>query len=306
MASTTNVMHSKQFSDQLLEAVQIKQSALEMSCSRKEIFKGESLFINKIGTVELKKVDTLNAKTEISDIANTRRKISFETFKDTVAIDRYDQNRSEITGLDIGYVNALKYAVERKKEELIANAATSVAYEGKEGTTLVAFPDATNTLYQDATASTSGTSNESGTKTGLTADKLLRAMFILRKNMKNGNINEKIYCAISAEEEFALLQDNKIINRDFNAGQNLDKGIIGSWGGINFIRTQLLRVPAVNVREVLLYTESAIALGMPGEVITKFGENPERNFLSQMHIELNFGAARIEDEKIVKIRVRTE
>ena len=135
MASTTNVLHTKQFSTQLLEAVQVKQSALEQACARKEIFKGESLFINKIGTLELKKVDTLNSKTELTDIANTRRKITFSTFKDTVAIDRYDQNRSEIVGLDTGYLNALKYAVERKKEEIIAEAATSVVYEGKEGTT---------------------------------------------------------------------------------------------------------------------------------------------------------------------------
>lgn len=306
MASTTNVLHTKQFSTQLLEAVQVKQSALEQACARKEIFKGESLFINKIGTLELKKVDTLNSKTELTDIANTRRKISFSTFKDTVAIDRYDENRSEIVGLDTGYLNALKYAVERKKEEIIAEAATSAVYEGKEGTTSVAFPDATNTLYQDATASTNGTSNESGTKTGLTADKLLRGLYLLRKNMKTGNINEKIYCAISPEEELALMQDSKIINRDFTAGAVLDKGIIGTWGGINFIRTVLLKSPASNVREVLLFTDQAIALGMPGEVITKFGENPERNFLMQMHIELSFGAARIEDEKIIKLRVKCD
>lgn len=305
MASTTNVLHTKQFSTQLLEAVQVKQSALEQACSRKEIFKGESLFINKIGTLELKKVDTLNAKTELTDIANTRRKISFSTFKDTVAIDRYDQNRSEIVGLDTGYLNALKYAVERKKEELIAEAATSVAYEGKEGTTSVAFPDATNTIYQDGSATSNGTSNEAGTKTGLTADKLLRGLYLLRKNMKTGNINEKIYCAISPEEELALMQDSKIINRDFTAGQVLDKGIIGTWGGINFIRTVLLK-SASQVREVLLFTDQAIALGMPSDVITKFGENPERNFLMQMHIELNFGAARIEDEKIIKLRVKCD
>lgn len=305
MASTTNVLHTKQFSTQLLEAVQVKQSALEQACSRKEIFKGESLFINKIGTLELKKVDTLNAKTELTDIANTRRKISFSTFKDTVAIDRYDQNRSEIVGLDTGYLNALKYAVERKKEELIAEAATSVAYEGKEGTTSVAFPDATNTIYQDGSATSNGTSNEAGTKTGLTADKLLRGLYLLRRNMKTGNINEKIYCAISPEEELALMQDSKIINRDFTAGQVLDKGIIGTWGGINFIRTVLLK-SASQVREVLLFTDQAIALGMPSDVITKFGENPERNFLMQMHIELNFGAARIEDEKIIKLRVKCD
>jgi len=306
MSSTTNVLHTKQFQTQLLEAVQVKQSALEQACSRKEIFKGEALFINKIGTLELKKVDTLNAKTEITDIANTRRKISFNTFKDTVAIDRYDQNRSEIAGLDTGYLNALKYAVERKKEEIIAEAATSVSYEGKEGTTAVAFPDSTNTIYQDGTAASNGTSNESGTKTGLSADKLLRAMFLLRKNMKTGNINEKIYCAISPEEELSLMQDSKIINRDFTSGQVLDKGIIGNWNGINFIRTVLLKTPAANVREILLFTDQAIALGMPGEVVTKFGENPERNFLMQMHIELSFGAARIEDEKIIKIRVKCD
>ena len=156
-----NVLHTKVFSDQLLEAVQVKQSALEASCSRKEIFKGEALFINKIGTVELKQKTSSISDTVISDISNSRRKISFETFKDTVAIDSYDQNRSEITGLDTGYLNSLKYAVERKKEEIIANAATAKAFEGKEGTVEVAFPDATNTLYQDATASTNGTSNES-------------------------------------------------------------------------------------------------------------------------------------------------
>ena len=124
--------------------------------------------------------------------------------------------------------------------------------------------------------------------------------------MKTGNIKEKIYCAISAEEELLLLQDNKIINRDFSAGQVLDKGIIGSWLGINFIRTELLKYPVNYVREILLFTDQAIALGLPGEVFMRAGENPDKKYQSQMYIELNFGATRIEDEKIVKIRCKSE
>lgn len=303
-----NVMHTKQFSDQLIEAVQVQQSGLEFACARKEIFKGESLFINKIGTTELKKKVGTNEQTTFTDIANTRRKLSFDTFDDAVAITRFDKDRSTIVGLDTGYLNALKYAVERKKEQIIVDAATGVAFEGKEGTTQVSFPDGTNTVYQDGTASSQGNTNgnEGGTKTGLTADKLLQALFLLRKNMKTGNIKEKIYCAISAEEELLLLQDNKIINRDFSAGQVLDKGIIGSWLGINFIRTELLKYPVNYVREILLFTDQAIALGLPGEVFMRAGENPDKKYQSQMYIELNFGATRIEDEKIVKIRCKSE
>ena len=305
MASNMNVMHTKQFSDQLIEAAQVQQSGLEFACARKEIFKGESLFINKIGTTELKKKVGTNEQTTFTDIANTRRKLSFDTFDDAVAITRFDKDRSTIVGLDTGYLNALKYAVERKKEQIIVDAATGVAFEGKEGTTQVSFPDASNTVYQDGTASSQGTSGESGTLTGLTADKLLQALFLLRKNMKTGNIKEKIYCAISAEEELLLLQDNKIINRDFSAGQVLDKGIIGSWLGINFIRTELLKYPVNYVREILLFTDQAIALGLPGEVFMRAGENPDKKYQSQMYIELNFGATRIEDEKIVKIRCKS-
>ena len=289
----------------LIEAVQVQQSALEFACARKEIFKGEALFFNKIGTTELKKKDGTNQNTIFSDIANTRRKVSFDTFNDAVAINRFDTDRSTIVGLDTGYLNSLKFAAERKKEEIIVNAATGVAYEGKEGTTSVSFPDSTNTVYQDGTASTQGTSNESGTKTGLIADKILQGLFLLRKNMKTGNIKEKIYCAISAEEELQLLQDNKIINRDYTAGQALDKGIVGSWLGVNFVRTELLRMPVDYVREVLLFTDQAIGLGLPGEVFLRAGENPERQYQNQMYIELNFGATRVEDEKIVKIRCKS-
>lgn len=300
-----NVMHVKQFSDTLIEAVQVQQSALEFACARREIFNGEALFFNKIGTTELKQKNGVNQTTKFSDIQNSRRKVSFDTFNDAVAINRFDKDRSTIIGLDTGYVNSLKFACERKKEEIIVNAATGVAFEGKEGTTSVAFPDATNTVYQDGTASSQGTSNESGTKTSLIADKLLQAMFLLRKNMKTGNIKEKIYCAISAEEELTLLQDNKIINRDFTAGQVLDKGIIGSWLGINFVRTELLKMPTDYVREILLFTDQAIGLGLPGDLFYRAGENPEREYQNQMYIELNFGATRVEDEKIVKIRCKS-
>jgi len=305
MASNMNVMHVKQFKDTLIEAVQVQQSALEFACARRDVFNGEALFFNKIGTTELKQKTGVNQTITFSDINNSRRKVSFDTYDDAVAINRFDKDRSEIVGLDTGYLNSLKYACERKKEEIIVNAATGLAHEGKEGETSKAFPDATNTVYQDGTSLSQGTSNETGTKTSLTADKLLQAMFLLRKNMKTGNIKEKIYCAISAEEELTLLQDNKIINRDFTAGQVLDKGIIGSWLGINFIRTELLRMPADGIREILLFTDQAIGLGMPGDVFYRAGENPERKYQNQMYIELNFGATRVEDEKIVKIRCKS-
>ncbi len=109
--------------------------------------------------------------------------------------------------------------------------------------------------------------------------------------LSNGTINLKV---MTAKEEDILTNQNYI-----------KKGIVGSWLGVNFVRTELLRMPVDYVREVLLFTDQAIGLGLPGEVFLRAGENPERQYQNQMYIELNFGATRVEDEKIVKIRCKS-
>jgi len=96
-----------------------------------------------------------------------------------------------------------------------------------------------------------------------------------------------------------LLDEEKIINRDYSQGAVLDKGIIGSWNRINFIHSERLLLDSNNDRQILLYTETALGLGVSTELKVKMADNPDRSFTPTIYVEMDMGAARIEDEKIV-------
>jgi len=297
MTITTNEMHVQVFKDSIIHAVQQEASYLETAVGRKETFNGEALYFNKLGTVSLNKKTSLYQPTVFADAKHSKRKLSFETFDQALRVDSYDSNRSMISGLSSDYLKSLKYAVNRQKDVNIIEASLGLAYEGKDGNTSVAFDDSKQTVFADGSYGV----DAAGTALSLTTDKLLTALKILRKNKVQPN--EKIYCFLSAEEEYSLLKDDKAINRDFSNGMVLDKGIIGTWGGINFIRTEELKDSAVSTnRDVILLTEMALGMGNPGsDIKSRIDERPDLKYLTQVFIEMNMGATRVEDEKVVKI-----
>lgn len=170
----------------------------------------------------------------------------------------------------------------RKKDDILIYAATAKAREGKEGEIEVNFP--TGNIVPNAAA-------------GLTVERLLNALEIMKE--KDVDPEEKIYCIINAKAERKLLDEEKIINRDYSQGAVLDKGIIGSWNRINFIHSERLLLDSNNDRQILLYTETALGLGVSTELKVKMADNPDRSFTPTIYVEMDMGAARIEDEKIV-------
>jgi hypothetical protein len=297
MTISTNQMHVQVFKDSIIHAVQQEVSYLETAIMRKETFNGEAFYFDKLGTVSLNKKTSIYQPTTFADALHTKRKLSFDTFDQALRVDKYDADRSMISGLSSDYMLSLKYAINRKKDQLIIAAATGSAFEGKDGSTVVAFNDAKQTVFADGSYGT----DTAGTAVSLTTNKLLTGLKILRKNQVQPN--EKIYCFLSAEEENALMKDDKAINRDFTNGQVLDKGIIGTWAGINFIRTEELLDSAVNTnRDVILMTELALGMGNPGNsIVSRIDERPDLKYLTQVYVEMNMGCTRVEDEKVVKI-----
>lgn len=284
MTDTQDVMHVKQFKDNIIQAVQQTNSILDRTVRRKDAMRADSLFFNKLGSIDLSPKEGRNAPTPFFDPIHTRRKLTTGQFNKAIAIDSFDVNRTNITGLDSDYMKALMMGAKRKKDELIIAAATGIAYEGKDGQTASVFPTA-NIVPAGAT--------------GLTSDKILNGLEIIRA--ADVDEDEKLFCAITAKQENDLLKDNKIINSDFTRYAVLEKGIIGQWAGINFVRTNKLLLNASAERQVLLYTDTALGLGIAKEVTTKMSENPERSYTPTIYIEVDMGATRIEDEKIVQI-----
>lgn len=275
-------MHIQQFSDNIIHAVQQNNARLDGTVMRKESLRAEAFYFNKLGAFELEQKIGRNSTTPFLDPIHSRRKLVTNPFHQGIAIDSFDQSRTNIT-IQPEYVKGLMKAINRKKDQIIIEASTGVAYEGKDGTTAVSFPSSQRVAVG---------------ATGLTTDKLLAGLEILRGN--DVDPDEKIYCAITAKQEIELFAQDKIINADFSKYAVLDKGIIGAWMNINFIRTEKLQVVDGDT-EVLMYTENALGLGMLGSPIVKIAENPERSFTPTVYVHIDLGATRVEDEKIVAI-----
>lgn len=283
MTDTQNQIHVKQFKDDIIQAVQQKNSRLDGTVRRRESIKAEEFFFHKLAAINLLEKTERFSPTPFIDPQHSRRKLVPKTFHGAFEIDDFDEDRSIITGLQSDYVMALKNAAMRRKDTVIIEAATADAFEGKDGTIAVPFPTA-NIIVAGGV--------------GLTTPKLLDAMKIIKS--ADVDPEEKLYCPISAEQERNLMDDDKIINADFTAGRVLDRGIIGSWGNINFIHSERLTKVGTD-RQVLLYTEQALGLGIARDITIKIGEDPGKSFTKVLYIKLDLGATRIEDEKIVRI-----
>lgn len=283
MADTQNQIHIKQFKDDIIQAVQQKNNPLDNTIRRQENMKGEEFFFHKLGSVDLLEKTSRNAPTPFIDPSHSRRKMVANSFHAALFIDDFDTDRGIITGLQADYKEALIYGAKRQKADVIIAAATGVAYEGKTGQTAVNFLSAQEVAAGGA---------------GMTANKILDGLEIIQAN--DVDPDEKIYCVLSPKQHRELLDDNKIISRDFNSLAVLDKGIVGSFANVNFIVSNRLTLTGSD-REVLLYTERALGFGMVRDITMKSAENAERSFTNTLYIKLDIGATRVEDEKMVKI-----
>jgi len=284
MADTQNQIHVKQFKDDIIQAVQQTNSRLDGTVKRKEAVKAEEFFFHKLGAFELLEKEGRNAPTPYLDPVHSRRKMTTAAFHGALFIDDFDTDRSIIFGLEADYMDGLIAAAKRKKDQVLIAAATGNAFEGKDGTTPIAF------LAAQQIASGSA---------GLTSTKLLNALEIIKGH--DVDPDEKLYCIITAAQENDLMLDEKIINNDYSQGAVLDKGIVGRWGNINFIRSEQLGLNGSSERKVLLYTENALGLGIARDITMKVGDNVANSFTKTLYLKLDIGATRIEDEKIVEI-----
>ncbi|CAB4213442.1 hypothetical protein UFOVP1451_41 [uncultured Caudovirales phage] len=283
MLDTQNQVHIKQFSDDIIQAVQQKNSRLDGTVQRKIGVSAEEFYFNKLGSVELQEKTQRYSPTPLVDPVHSKRKVVPTRFHQGISVDDYDQDRA-LVSLQPNYMEMLMYAAKRKKDEIIIGALGGTAYEGKDGTTAVALPSAQKIVSSSA---------------AMTLAKLLSAKEI----MDAADVDEEIarYIVLSAKQVTNLLNTTEIKNADYNTVKALAEGKIDTFLGFKFIRTQKLLTNASSERLCYAYTEKAVGIAINKDMKTKVGENPDKSFATVAYIELDMGATRVEDKEVVEI-----
>ena len=223
---------------------------------------------------------------DLAITGQTRRRMSKKTY---YAAEGWDDIDELYGSLDVSspLSQQLMYKARVQQDQVIVAQALGVAYEGKDGSTSVAF-DTANKLID-----TNGT-------TGATFAKLKE----LRLKMKRSHIRDRMYWFVDPYQMGELLGVSELINFDLNSKRMLERGRIMEWGEITIVEVapNTLTLTGSTIRETIAFTKGSIVFGLTQDVNMRIKDMEPQNFGWALIAEMTCGAVRVRDESVFKIR----
>jgi hypothetical protein len=279
-----------QFSSNVMMLAQQTESRLVGAC-RNETLSGEFGFFDQIGVVEAVARVARHADTPFTEVPHSRRRVNAEDWELAEIVDRQDVNRM-LTDPQSDYVRAFAAAMNRRMDRTILSAFFADAPTGKTGATLVPFP-AGQVVPVDFVETGSASAS------GLTVAKLRRA----RELLLDAEVGEDgFFIACSQREINGLLRDTAVSSADFNTVRALVNGEVNSFMGFNFIRVRSTDLPVATDRRIAAWHREGMLFARMENPVVEAAQDPTKGFNTRVYMRASFGAARMEEVRVVDIR----
>lgn len=273
---------------------QQKRSVLEPHV-RVETIHAEFEYFDQIGTVEAQPKNGRHADTPLMDTPHYRRRVTSSPYNWADMVDNTDRLRM-LADPTSPYAQNAVMAFNRQKDKIIIDAAFGDVYTGKEGKTVLQFPST-------QTITTAGASGTGAPTDGLTIEKLLAA----REMLWRAEVDEMmpLYCVCSARQLTDMLKTTEVKSADYNTVKALAQGQLNSFMGFTFIRSELLPYSAADTtRDCLIYAKDGILLAKAEDITVKVSERADKNYSTQVYVEMDLGGTRMEECKVIKVRCK--
>lgn len=256
---------------------------------------GNDKAINRLNKVNSIEITTRHADTVAQDITHSRRQIKMREFRSTLYVDSFDAAQTLIDPRG-QYARAVALAMMNNFDIVVAEAFFADVKTGSNFGTTVAF------------ASDDGTTIATGS-TGLTYDKLLTA----QENFINNNVGvdaeEKLYLAITGQQNTNLMKEEELTSGDFNRANDFvrDKGRMMMAAGFELIHFSGTESPATisktsTTRDCIAFSSNAIEVGINQDLKIDVDRRPDKNGLWQVQASMFLGATRIDGKKVQKVQ----
>jgi hypothetical protein len=251
--------------------------------------------VDQIAPVAAKQVTTRFAPMGRVDANLDRRWVFPADYDLPQLIDTFDKLRL-IVDPESQYVTNAVYALGRKMDDAILSAFTATAFHGVQGTSTIS-PLAGNTVSV----------NTGGTTSGLNVAKLRAA----KKILMGWDVapEDPIYCAVTAQEHDALLNEIQVINSDYSGKYVMEDGLVTRFLGINFVHTERVQSgtddQSGTSNAIPIWAKSGMHMGIWGDTRADISQRKDLQGLPwQAYCYATFGATRIEEKKIVNVWCR--
>ena len=267
----------EQYKSNVLMLAQQKGSKLRGTV-RSEMVTGKNAYFERIGAVNMVDATSRHDDTPQIDTPHSRRRVSLTTSRFADLIDNADKVRTLIDPTSPYAMNAA-WAAGRKMDAVVVAALAGIAYAGVAGATTVALPSAQKVAAASA---------------GLTIAKLRSAREILLG--ADIDLDMGATCIINPAGLTDLLSATEITSSDYNTVKALVQGQVDTFLGFKFVvSTQVTALKAY------CYAKNAAVLAVGSEPVVRISERSDKNYSTQVFVEMDIGATRVEDEGVVEI-----
>lgn len=271
------------------------------SLVRQETVKGKRKLLNFIGKSKARLITTRSGKTIASNTPYAKRKISMLPYDDVYLEDEWDSELlGEVTSPRSAIVQSHAMAFMRAYDQTVIEAALGTAYVGEDGDEAVDLPASQKVAVNYIHGST-------GSNSGLTLAKLIRAKSILGKNEvvgqnQPGMSGDRMLLFVTQQQlDDLLINVDQVSNSRYSEVKALINGEVNHFMGFEIVRTQLLALDvATDVRSCIAMVSSGVAYAANGREC-KITVRDDLNESLQIRTKGRHGATRTEEEKVVAI-----
>lgn len=282
MADTQNTIYAQAYGRNILQLAQQKYSKLINTVYMKPNVRGKTFFQDQIGKWSMSVKGGRNVATPNNDPSLSRRMGTLVDYHDNRLLDRGDELRT-ISDPRSAYTIAGGQALGRQIDDVIIAALLGTAYSGETGTT-------SNTLSSTQVA---------GTSSALT----LKRVASVKKIFDDADVEmEDRFFITSPRGLQDLLNVSEATSADYNSVKALIRGEIDTWMGFKWITHTALST-SNSTRSCIAFHKYGLCLAMADAPMVRTDERNDLSYSWQVYYELNIGAVRLEEERVVKVLV---
>lgn len=283
MSDQIAVSHVQQYRNNVYMLAQQKGSKLRMCVRDDGKIIGKRVFFDRIGATTAQKKTTRHGDTPLMNTPHSRRSGILDPYQWADLIDKSDLVRMLIDPTSSYTINGSN-AMGRSMDDAIIAALYGTAYEGESGETPVTFPAAQ--IIVDANV-------------GLDLAKVVTAKEKL--NAADIDKDEKLYFVYGPKQLTNVLQIAQFTSADYNTVKALVAGEIASFMGFEWIMSTRLPIDANDIRKTFAFAQSGMGMLVGEDITVDVGIRRDKSNSNQVYIEMDIGAIRVEDVKVVEI-----
>lgn len=295
MPDSQSTVYAQAYASNIMQLAQQKYSKLMPIVYMKPNVKAKVFFQDQIGKWSMQTKGGRNVQTPNNDPNLARRMGTMVDYHDNRMLDRGDELRM-ISDPRSAYTIAAAQSLGRQIDTVIANKILATANYGETGSSSITLGTTAITAHVNPTAGVTGTP---ATLTFNRVRAVKRAF-----DLEDVETEDRFF-VVSPQGMDALLNTTQATSSDYAAVKALVRGDIDTWMGFKWIVSTNLSSSGT-ITSCFAMQRYGLCLAMGSEPLVRTDERADLSYSWQVYYELNIGAVRLEEARVVQVDLTSE